>query len=83
MTSFRMFEERAAEKGHSCSLTEAQKYTEEFETNLVFNYSDLSISSRRKSGAEVKPTKIKEHLRNALTDKLQDTIKSEKWHGSF
>ena len=46
--------------------TTVKPYQNSYTTNLVFNYSDPLISSRRGSGADVKLTKIKEHLRNGM-----------------
>ena len=55
-----MFEERAAEKGHSSILTEAHKYAEELEISLSsLRYPNPSLTSARRPEVEVEGTKIK------------------------
>ncbi|XP_068737747.1 uncharacterized protein [Montipora capricornis] len=76
-----MFEERAVEKGHSSLLTEAHKYAEELEISLSLRYPNPSITLARRPEVEVEGMKIKELLKRAMIDKLQETIKAENWHG--
>ncbi|XP_068704887.1 uncharacterized protein [Montipora foliosa] len=76
-----MFEERAVETGHSSLLTEAHKYAEELEISLSLRYANPSITLARRPEVEVEGTKIKEFLKRAMIDKLQETIKAENWHG--
>ena len=59
MRTVRMFEERAAEKGHSSILTEEHKYAEELEISLSLRYPNPSLTSGRKPEVEVEGTKIK------------------------
>ena len=81
MRTVRMFEERAVEKGHSSLLTEAHKYAEELEIGLSLRYPNPSFTSARRLEVEVEGTKIKEFLKCAMIDKLQETVKAENWHG--
>ncbi|XP_068697706.1 uncharacterized protein [Montipora foliosa] len=76
-----MFEERAVEKGHSSLLTEAHKHAEELEISLSLRDPNPSITLARRPEVEVEGTKIKELLKRAMIDKLQETIKAENWHG--
>ena len=69
------------EKGHSSLLTEAHKYVEELEIRLSLRYPNPSITLARRPEVEVEGTKIKELLKRAMIDKLQETIKAENWHG--
>ena len=71
------------EKGHSSLLTEAHKYAEELEVSLSLRNPNHSITLARRSEVEVKGMKIKELLKRAMIDKLQETIKAENWHGQF
>ena len=77
----RMFEERAVEKGHSLLLTEAQKYVQELEIGLSLRYLNPSFTLARRPEVEAEGTKIKELLKRAMIDKLQETVKAENWHG--
>ena len=81
MRTVRMLEERAVEKGHSSLLTEAHKSAEELEISLSLRYPNPSFTSARTPEVEVEGTNIKKFLKRALTDKLQETVKVENWHG--
>ena len=80
ISTVQMFEERAVEKGHSSLLTEAHKYAEELEISLSLRYPNPSITLVRRPEVAVEGTKIKELLKRAMIDKLQETIKAENWH---
>ena len=67
------------EKGHSSLLTEAHKYAEELEIRLSLRYSNPSFTSARGPEVEVEGTKIKELLKRAMIDRLQQTEKAENW----
>ena len=81
MRAVRIFEERAVEKGHSSLLTEAHKYAEELEISLSLRYPNPSFTLARRPEVEVEGTKIKELLKRAMIDNLQETVKAENWHG--
>ena len=69
------------EKGHSSLLTEAHKYAEELGISLSLRYPNPSFASARRPEVEVESTKIKEFLKRAMIDNLQETVKAENWHG--
>ena len=75
--TFRIFEEGAVEKGYSSLLTEAHEYAEELETSLSLRYPNPSFTLARRPEVEVEGTKIKEFLKCAIIDKLQETVKAE------
>jgi len=79
MRTVRMFEARAVEKGHSSLPTEAHKYAEELEVSLSLRYPNPSFTSARRPEVEVEGTKIKELLKRAMIDRLQETEKAENW----
>ena len=65
------------EKGYSLLLTEAHKYAKELETSLSLRYPSPSFTLARRPEVEVEGTKIKEFLKRAIIDKLQETVKTE------
>lgn len=66
-----MFEEKAANKGHSSQVTEAHKFVEELGTSLTLEHSDLSCNSHKGSEGLIEKTKVEEHLKKAAMDKLK------------
>ena len=69
------------EKGYSSLLTEAHEYAEELETSLSLRYPNPSFTLARRPEVEVEGTKIKEFLKRAIKDKLQERVKAENQHG--
>ena len=83
MRTVHMFEERAVEKAHSLLLTEAHKYAEELEISLSLRYPNPSFTSARRPEVEVEGTKIKEFLKRAMIDKLEETLKERIGMGGY
>ena len=77
MRNVQMFEERAVEIGHSSLLTEAHKYAEELEIKLSLRYPNPSFTLAIRPEVDIEGRKIKEHLKRAMIDKLQEAIKAE------
>ena len=77
------FEERASEKGFTSLVKEACKYAEELDTGLTLNYPNPSCSPRQAPDTEILGKKVKGYLRRTVTEKLQEEIESEQWHGRF
>lgn len=77
------FEERASEKGFTSLVKEACKYAEELDTGLTLNYPNPSCSPRQAPDIEILGKKVKGYLRRTVTEKLQEEIESEQWHGRF
>ena len=65
------------EKGYSSLLTEANEYLEKQEPSLSLRYPNPSFTLARRPEVEIEGTKIKEFLRRAIIDKLQETVKAE------
>ena len=51
------------------------------EISLSLRYPNPSFTLARRPEVEVEGTKIKGHLKRAMIDKLQETIKAENWYG--
>ncbi|XP_068708268.1 uncharacterized protein [Montipora foliosa] len=77
------FEERASEKGFTSLVKEACKYAEELDTGLNLNYPNPSCSLRQAPDTDILGKKVKGYLRRTVTEKIQEEIESEQWHGRF
>ena len=65
------------------SLRWACKYAEELDTGLTLNYPNPSCSPRQAPDIEILGKKVKGYLWRTVTEKLQEEIESEQWHGRF
>ncbi|XP_068707674.1 uncharacterized protein [Montipora foliosa] len=77
------FEERASEKGSTSLVKEACKDAEELDTGFTLNYPNPSCSPRQAPDIEFLGKNVKGYLRRTVTEKLQEEIESEQWHGRF
>ena len=66
-----MFQEKAAEKGHSLLVTGAHNFAEELGASLTLKHPDPSCNSCKSSNKVIEVTKIKEQLKKAAMNKLQ------------
>ena len=69
------------EKGRLSSVTEAHKFEEELGDGSILKHPNPSRKSHKKQEEVIEGTKIRGHLKKPAMDKLQESIKAEKWHG--
>ena len=68
-----------AGKRPSLLIAEAHKFAEDLGASLIFKHPDPSCNSHEGSEKVTEGTKEKAHRKKAEMDKLQESIKAEKW----
>ena len=76
-----MFEEEAAEKGHSSLVAEAHKFAEKLGTTLSLKRTDPSCNSHKSSEVLIQRTKIKAHLMKAAIISYKRTSRQKSGTG--
>ena len=81
MRADQMFEEEAAEKGHSSLVAEAHKFAEKLGTTLSLKRTDPSCNSHKRSEVLIQRTKIKAHLMKAAIISYKRTSRQKSGTG--
>ena len=81
MRADQMFQEEAAEEGHSSLVAEAHKFAEKLRTTLSLKHTDPSCNSHKSSEVLIQRTKIKAHLMKAALISYKRTSRQKSGTG--